>query len=65
MSVVFSCLCSLRRKRISRIERVSTGTFLVVQWLIVCLPIQRTWVRSLVLEDPTCLGVAKPMCCNY
>ena len=28
--------------------------FLMVQWLRICLPIQGTWVRSLVWEDPTC-----------
>lgn len=41
VSMAFSCLCSLRCKRISRIERASTGTFLVVQWLVICLPIWR------------------------
>ena len=28
------------------------GTSLVVQWLRVCLPMQRTQVQSLVWEDP-------------
>jgi len=26
---------------------------------------QRTWVPSLVREDPMCLGAAKPVCHNY
>ena len=35
-------------------------TFLVKQWINVCLPMQGTWVRSLVWEDPTCHRTAKP-----
>ena len=31
---------------------------LVAQWLGVCLPMQGTWVRALVWEDPTCRGAA-------
>ena len=38
---------------------------LVVQWLRICCAMQRTWVRSLVWEDPTCCGAAKPVCHNY
>ena len=41
------------------------GASLVVQWLRIHLPMQRTQVRSLVQEDPTCCGANKPMCCNY
>ena len=41
------------------------GTSLVVQWLRICLPMQGTWVRSLVWEDPTCHGATKPMHHNY
>ena len=36
------------------------GTSLVVPRLRICLGMQRTWVQSLVQEDPTCCGVAKP-----
>ena len=32
----------------------------MVQRLNTCLPMQRTWVQSLVWEDCTCLGAAKP-----
>ena len=39
-------------------------TSLVVQWIRVQLPMQGTWVRSLVLEDPACHGAAKPVCRN-
>ena len=38
------------------------GTSLVAQWLRICLPMQGTWVQSLVWEDPTCLGATKAMC---
>ena len=41
------------------------GTSLVAQWLRICLPMQGTRVRSLVWEDPTCLGAAKPVHHNY
>ena len=41
------------------------GVSLVAQWLRICLPVQGTWVRSLVREDPTCRGATKPVCHNY
>ena len=37
---------------------------LVVQWLRICLAMQGIWVRSLVGEDPTCVGANKPRCHN-
>ena len=43
----------------------TTGTSLVAQWLRIHLPIQGTWVWSLVQEDPTCCGATKPVCHNY
>ena len=42
-----------------------SGTSLVVKWLRIRLPMQGTWVQSLVWEDPTCHGATKPMCHNY
>ena len=36
------------------------GTSLVVQWIRIRLPMQETWVRSLIQENPTCRGTAKP-----
>ena len=42
-----------------------TGTFLVGEWLGICLPMQGTCVRFLVREDPTCCGASKPMHPNY
>ena len=41
------------------------GTSLVAQWLRIHLPMQGTWVQSLVREDPTCHGAAKPVHGNY
>ena len=38
---------------------------MVAQWLRNCLPMQGTWVRSLVQEDPTCRRATKPVCHNY
>ena len=35
-------------------------TSLVAQWLRICLPMQETWVRSLVREDYTCSGQLSP-----
>ena len=34
---------------------------LVAQWTRVCLPMQGTWVRSLVWEDSTCRRATKPV----
>ena len=41
------------------------GTPLVAQWLRIHLPMQGTWVRSLVWEEPTCHGATKPVHHNY
>ena len=41
------------------------GTSLVVQWLGIHLPMQGTWVRALVREDPTWHGATKPASHNY
>ena len=38
---------------------------LVAQWLGIRLPMQGTWVRALVREDPTCHGATKPVLHNY
>ena len=43
----------------------SSGISLVAQWLRIHLPVQGPWVPSLVWEDPTYLGAAKPMNRNY
>ena len=41
------------------------GTSLVAQWIRICLPMQGTWVRTLVWEDPTCRGATRPVRHNY
>ena len=40
------------------------GASLVAQWLRILLPMQRTRVRALVQEDPTCCGATRPVCHN-
>ena len=37
----------------------------MVQWLRIHLPMQGTWVPSLIREDPTCRGATKPVRHNY
>ena len=37
-----------------------TVTFLVVQWLRICLPRQQTWVWPLIREDFTCPRATRP-----
>ena len=48
-----------------KIRIYAPGTSLVAQWLRICLPMQGSWVRSLVREDPTCHTATKPMRHNY
>ena len=36
-------------------SRHTCWTSVVIQWLRICLPMQGTWVQSLVWEDPTCM----------
>ena len=55
--------CLLRARDVLKIQW--WGTSLVVQWLRIRLPMQGTWVRDLVREDPTCRGATKPMHHNY
>ena len=37
------------------------GTFLVAQWIIICLPRQGTWVQSLIREDSMRCGTTQPL----
>ena len=41
------------------------GTSLVAQWFRIHLPMQGTWVQTLVQEDPTCCRATKPASHNY
>ncbi|KAJ8792000.1 hypothetical protein J1605_020202 [Eschrichtius robustus] len=45
--------------------KINKGTSLVAQWLRIRMPLQGTWVRALVREDPTCHGATKPVQHNY
>ena len=33
--------------------------------VVICLPVQETWVRSLIQNNPTCYRAAEPMHCSY
>ena len=46
-------------------SRIQERASLVAQWLRVRLPMQGTWVRALVWEDPTCRGATGPVSHNY
>ena len=54
---------TLRPHRIIFIRKQRAS--LVVQWLTIRLPMQRTQVQSLVWEDSTCQGATKPVQHNY
>ena len=47
------------------ILKSGVGASLVAQWLRICLPMQRTRVRALVWEDPTCRRATGPVSHNY
>ena len=59
-SVQFSSVHSLSHVWPFATPYCSTPTSLEVQWLRVCLPVQGTWIQSLVQEDPTCHRATKP-----
>ena len=40
-------------------DRKASESSLVEQWIGICLPVQETWVPSLVQEDSTCMGQEK------
>ena len=48
-----------------RTLKYKTRASLVAQWLRICLPMQKTQVRALVWEDPTCRGATRPVSHNY
>ena len=55
----------LLQRKGSHQQNEKAGTFLVAQWLRICLPVQGTRVRALVREDPICHGATKPVRHNY
>ena len=56
---------SISKVRSNSHQNFTFGTSLVAQWLRICLPMQGTWVRALVWEDPTCRGATGPVSHNY
>ena len=46
-------LCGSRTPGLYQVKK-TCGLSLVVEWIRMCLPMQETWVKSLVWEDPTC-----------
>ena len=52
-------------RRLSAHQNHGDGTSLVARWLRIRLPMQGTWVRALVWEDPTRRGATKPVRHNY
>ena len=48
--------CTCNRFQPSMLKNIFPWTSLVVQWLRICLPMERTSVPFLVSEDPTSLG---------
>ena len=71
-SFILPCFIKIRGRVVGRkfhpfrtVKSKPTGTSLVTQWLRILLPMQGTWVRALVWEDPTCRGATKPLGRNY
>ena len=49
----------------ANVPNIASWTSLVVQWRVICLPVQGAWVQSLVQEDSICCEASKPVCHNY
>ena len=49
-------VCELHLSKAVKIFLSRIGASLVAQWLRIRLPMQETWVRALVREEPTCHG---------
>ena len=62
---VFVNASAYRVEAVGRVLRDKFRASLVAQWLGICLPMQGTWVRALVWEDPTCRGATGPVSHNY
>ena len=48
-----------------QVKNIWCRASLVAQWLRIRLPMQGTWVRALIREDPICRRTTKPMHHNY
>ena len=51
----------MKKLRHKEVKKLAHGASLVAQWLRIRLPMQGTWIRALVREDPTCCGATKPV----
>ena len=49
----------------SMAEQCTTYGTSLVQWLRIHLPMQETWIPSLIQEGPTCGGATKPVCHSF
>ena len=51
----------IKKKLLKNFTKKNTDihTSLVAQWIRICLPMQGTWVQTLVREGPTCQGATK------
>ena len=58
-------ICHLSIKAVKTNHFQNARASLVAQWLRILLPMQETWVRALVREDPTCRGATKLMRHNF
>ena len=54
-----ACVCWTSNKP-NPISKKNWRTSLVVQWIRICLPMQGTWVQSLIWKDPMCYRETKP-----
>ena len=52
------------KRKQSSLKNVFPGASLVAQWGALHLPVQGTWVHSLIQKDPSCLGATKSVCHN-
>ena len=59
------CEPGVRSLTCFEVQEVRKGASLVAQWLRIHLPVQETWVQSLVWENFTCQGATKLMHYNY
>ena len=63
--ILSSATCKSFLQRVAKaFKRREHRTLLVVQWLRSHLPMQGTWIGSLVQEDPTCHRATNPTCHN-
>ena len=53
------------RITVHQVPRVRHRASLAAEWQRAHLPVQETWVRSLVWDSPTCCGATKPVHHSY